>query len=74
MKKYICMILAVIMIAATLTACGGNETKKVEPSVATFFVSLPPQADRVAAIIITAKIMQMYFFIRSSFLSYLLFY
>ena len=29
MKKYICMILAVIMIAATLTACGGNETKKV---------------------------------------------
>ena len=29
MKKYICMILVVIMIAATLTACGGNETKKV---------------------------------------------
>ena len=29
MKKYICMILAVIMIAATLSACGGNETKKV---------------------------------------------
>ena len=28
MKKYICMILAVIMIAATLTACG-NEPKKV---------------------------------------------
>ena len=29
MKKYIGMILAVIMIAATLAACGGNETKKV---------------------------------------------
>ena len=29
MKKYICMILAVVMIAATLAACGSNETKKV---------------------------------------------
>ena len=29
MKKYICMILAVMMIAATLAACGSNETKKV---------------------------------------------
>ena len=29
MKKYVCMILAVVMIAATLAACGGNETKKV---------------------------------------------
>ena len=29
MKKYICMILAVVMIAATLAACGSNEMKKV---------------------------------------------
>ena len=29
MKKYVCMILAVVMIAATLVACGSNETKKV---------------------------------------------
>jgi phosphate transport system substrate-binding protein len=29
MKKYICMILAVVMIAATLAACGSKETKKV---------------------------------------------
>ena len=29
MKKYVCMILAVVMIAATLAACGSNETKKV---------------------------------------------
>ena len=29
MKKYICMIFAVVMIAATLAACGSNETKKV---------------------------------------------
>ena len=29
MKKYICMILAVVMIAATLAACGSNDTKKV---------------------------------------------
>ena len=29
MKKYICMILAVVMIAATMAACGSNETKKV---------------------------------------------
>ena len=29
MKKYVCMILAVVMIAATLAACGSNDTKKV---------------------------------------------
>ena len=56
MKKYICMILAVVMIAATLAACGSNETKKVatdgstkDGTCAIGYISLSSVKDTVKA-------------------------